>query len=294
MSKLSSTGGQTITATHYPNDNIQESPSVEHIQLLTGELKKEAVLFTEVILITEGTLLLSYDHFFDYKVTKGKVILIPPGCDLTLRAGSRVSAFIVRIKEAVRICQGYTIDNIVEKETIWDTKLSTLAIKPQVGYFLAFLKDNIESGLSNPGYLSLKADELVFLLKAYYTTEELRKLFLPLLSKDARFHEFVLRHYRKVKTVREFAELCNSSMSNFEKRFNKAFGMPPHKWMQQKRVNLLYHEISATDKPLRQIAKEQKFLSLPQFNDFCKKHFGYPPGKMRKLASIFQKEDTFL
>ena len=117
---------------------------------------------------------------------------------------------------------------------------------------------------------------------------------MRLLSKDARFHEFVLRHYRKVKTVREFAELCNSSVSNFEKRFNKAFGMPPHKWMQQKRVNQLYHEISATDKPLSQIAKEQRFLSLSQFNDFCKKHFGYPPGKMRRLAFMFQKEDTFL
>jgi len=52
----------------------------------------------------------------------------------------------------------------------------------------------------------------------------------------------------------------------------------------------LYHEINATSKPLRQIAKEQKFLSLPQFNDYCKKHFGYPPGKMRKLASIFMPE----
>ena len=111
--------------------------------------------------------MLSYDHFFDYKVTKGEIILIPPGCDLILRAESRMSAFIVRIKEAVRMCQGYNnIDNIPEKETIWDTRLSTLSIKPQVVNFLSFLKDNIEGGLSSPGYLSLKAYELIFLLKA--------------------------------------------------------------------------------------------------------------------------------
>jgi len=287
MNELLSSG--SVTPLHAYPSKKKEIPSIEYIQYEAGQSKQDTLLLTHIILVTEGTFLLSYDHFLDYKLRPGKILLLPPGCHFTVRAESYASALVFRFKEAIRFCEGYSINNIPSKKSLVANELSQLDLKPTIEKFMSLLKDNIEVGLRLEEYLKLKTEELLFLIHSYYTPDELKRFFLPLLSSNVQFHQFVLRYYRKVKTVKEFANLNNCSVSNFDKKFREAFGTSAYQWMQQKKIDLLYHEINATDKPLRQIAKEQKFLSLPQFNDYCKKHFGYPPGKMRKLAFMFRE-----
>jgi len=290
MNKLSFQG--SLISSISPTTKKQEKPSIEYVQFEAEQNKEDTLLFTEIMLVTEGKFLLSYDHFLNKKINKGEIILLPPGCHFTVRTETCASVLIFRFKEAIKFSEGYDMHRLsVGKNPLTD-HINTLDSIPGVETFVSFLKDNIQNGLCEEGYLKLKTEELLYLLRSYYTAEKLEEFFLPLLSPDARFHQFVLRHYRNIKTVREFADLNNCSVSCFDKRFRGVFGTSAHQWMSQKRVDLLFHEINATDKPLRQIAKEQRFLSLPQFNDYCKKHFGYPPGKMRKLTSIFIKNKS--
>jgi len=272
----------------------QEPFSIDYVHLKAGQKKEETLSSTEIIFVTEGEYFLSYDHFVDQKIPAGKILLLPPGCHFTLRTENHASAFVYRIKEAIRFCERYSINTITSKKDNPDKELHFLDAKPVIKKYISFMKGCMEGGLKHEEYLKLKTEELLYLLRSYYSSEELEMFFQPLLSSDVQFHQFVLRYYREVKTVKEFAELNNCSVSNFDKKFKGAFGTSAYQWMQQKKVNLLYHEINATNKPLRQIAKEQRFLSLPQFNDYCKKHFGYPPGKMRRLASMFRVEENFL
>jgi len=288
MNKLLSTR-TAMPGIMYPTIK-QDYPSIEYVRFDSDHNKEDTLSFTEIILVTEGRILLSYDHFLNKKINKGKIILLSPGCHFTIRTDTPASALRFRFKEAIRLCEGYTIDRLSGNKSIPVDQINSLDSKSGVEAFALFLKDNMQKGLCQEDYLKLKAEELLYLLRSYYTAEELKQFFLPLLSPDARFHQFVLCNYRKIKTVKQFADLNNCSVSNFDKKFREAFGASAYQWMQKKKVNLLYHEINATDKPLNQIAKEQKFLSLPQFNDYCKKHFGYPPGKMRKLSSMFRDE----
>mgnify|MGYP003623431071 CR=1 FL=1 len=290
MNELLSSG--CITPRHAYPSKRKEIPSIEYVQYEAGQRKQDTLLLTHIILVTEGTFLLSYDHFLDHKLRPGKILLLPPGCHFTVRAENYASALVFRFKEAIRFCEGYSVSNMQAKKGLVANELSQLDLKPTIEKFMTLLKDNMEAGLRLEEYLKLKTEELLFLIRSYYTPDELKGFFLPLLSSNVQFHQFVLRYYRKVKTVKEFANLNNCSVSNFDKKFREAFGTSAYQWMQQKKIDLLYHEINATDKPLRQIAKEQKFLSLPQFNDYCKKHFGYPPGKMRKLAFMFREEKS--
>jgi len=291
MNKLSFSGA-TVPRSYVPTKK-QEMPSIDYVDLKAGQGKEATLLSTEIILVMKGEFILSYDHFLNRKVTTGKILLLPPGCHFTVRTESCASVLVFRIKEAIRFCEGYSINDIPSRKERPANELNCLDVKPEIGDFISFLTDSMEGGLRHEEYLRLKAEELLYLLRCYYTTEELEQFFLPLLSSDMQFHQFVLRCYRKIKTVKEFANLNNCCVSNFDKKFKVAFGTSAYQWMQQKKVDLLYHEINATNKPLRQIAKEQRFLSLPQFNDYCKKHFGYPPGKMRKLASLFRVETNF-
>jgi len=292
MNKLLSSG-HTGRPAACPS-TIQETSSIEYIRYETGQAKEETLQLTEIVLIAEGQFLLSYDHFLDHKISEGKIILLPPGTHFTVRAQTPASVLVFRIKESIRLCERYTVNGMSIEEVPPAGKLSCLDMQPIITGFISFLTENMKNGLCHEQYLRLKTEELLYLIHSYYPVEELRGFFLPLLSPNVQFHQFVLRYYRQVKTVKEFATLNNCSVSNFDKKFRETFGTSTYQWMQQKKVDLLYHEINATGKPLREIAREQKFLSLSQFNDYCKKHFGYPPGKMRKLASMFRSERSIL
>lgn len=283
MSKLISFGNYSSNTS--PQKNA-EHPSIEFMQFEEGTEIEETLFATNIIFVTEGSFFLSYDHFLNIEIKAGKIILLPPGSHFIVRAATRMSFFVFRIKENIPFLK--ECDN--ESKGVYTEGLSMIEVNPGIQFFFTQLENNIAGGLIEEDYLVLKTKELIYLICTFYTKEEFNRFFSPLFSPDSRFHHFVLSNYRSVKTVRELADKYNCSVSNFEKKFRRSFGMPPHQWMQKKKVNTLYQDISLTDKPLSEIAKEQMFPSLSQFNDYCKKHFGYPPGKMRKLASLFKEE----
>lgn len=268
-----------------------EPLTVEFSRKQPGESTEQRLSLTQFIIVIEGSFEISYDHFFNREVKAGQILLLAPGCHFTAKTSLGFSAFIFRQKDHLRFSDEFTFDDREDSEDNSHQDLHTLNMVREIALFLSLMKENMENGLMNEDYFYVKNRELLFLMNTYYGKDELSSFFYPLLSPDARFTEFVLQHYRDVKTVRELAKLYDCSISCFDKKFRKAFGTSTYQWMQQKKVNLLYHEINATDKPIKQIAEEQMFLSLPQFNDYCKKHFGYPPGKMRQLALLFKEND---
>ncbi len=202
-----------------------------------------------------------------------------------------VTLFIFKLREAVRLCENFSIDQLKTERDgdIFSNQINTLEVNDPIEAFLWPLHTNIENGLRCSIYLQQKIEELMILLRAYYPKEELATFLNPIFSNTSEFTNFVLQNYRKAKTVKDLADLYSCSISCFDKKFRKAFGIAPYKWMQERKVSLIYHEINVSTKPIKQIAEEQKFTSLPQFNDYCKKHFGFPPGRMRRLVSPSMK-----
>lgn len=267
------------------------SPSVEILHRIKGTRWEGNLIFSEIVIVCGGSILLSYDYFLNHRVGSGKMLLLPPGCHFMAIAEEETSLFIFRLKEALPLCESFSISHLLsyKKNEIVTNQLNTLTVNEFIDSFLWPLRSNIENGLRCANFFKQKIEELMILLRVYYTKEELVVFFDPILSNTSEFTNFVLQNYRKTKTVGELAELYSCSISCFDKKFRKAFGMAPYRWMQERKVNLIYHEINATNKPIKQIAEEQRFTSLPQFNDYCKKHFGNPPGKMRKQVTPSMK-----
>lgn len=241
----------------------------------------------EIFFVLKGSFELSYDHFFDRRINSGEILFIPPGCHFKAKVSNGMSGFVFRMKDELSIHENRAFHQLVNKMGDFSYDLHRLEIKFPLVAFLEDLKINIEYGLRSEAYLTLKCNELFFLLQSYYSSEKLAEFFYPILGKDPAFKHFILKNYRNVKTIKELAELYGYSVSHFDKKFKEVFNSSAYQWIQKQKVNLLYYEISRTDKPIRQIAQEQQFKSSTQFNDYCKKHFGYPPGKMRKLAKLF-------
>lgn len=277
----------------YPEEHLScarydsgNSPIVEYI-LYPQEYAWEKLLTqTEIVFVLEGDFSVTYEHFLNLKVGKGNIIILPPGCHYRARTEGGCTAFVFRLSEIDHFCDNFTLERLAYEMTENKQDIHLLDIRSPVEYYLSELRHNYLDGLRCSLYHELKIKEFFYLLRAYYNKKELAGFFRPLLSNNTRFTNFVLQNYKKVKTVNELAALYNSSVSSFDKKFRMTFGISPYKWMMQKKISVLYNELNTTTKPLKQIAKEQNFSSLPQFTDYCKKHFGYSPSKMRRLAGM--------
>jgi len=261
----------------------QNDPAVSSYSHYPGGHKWEGnILNTEILCIFNGGLFLSYDFFINASVSAGQILLLPAGTNFKAHTDSGVAFLRIYAQEIMHLCDRFSLEDLSSLPKQKKCSLPILRIKPLMNEFLILFAKTLADGLSCRQYLELKTKEFFFLLRGYYTKEELMVFFRPMLNKNMNFASFILDNYRDIKTVNQFANLYSCSISSFDKKFRQAFGTSAYQWMKKKKTDFLFHEISTTNKTFRQIAEEQGFLSLPQFTDFCKKHLGDSPGRIRK------------
>jgi AraC-like DNA-binding protein len=264
------------------NTNSNKKPIIEITEFLKGKIKEKTLSESKIMLVMKGEFRISYERHIDKKVKEGKMLLLPSSSKYIARAEEDASVFIFRLRDKIDLCDRIGLEQLFHKFKEPENSFNLLDIKDEVSYFLKGLEACLSDGLRCRYYFELKMKEFFFLIRAYYTTEELARFFYPLLSNDTSFSEFVYNNYSKVKTVQELASLSNYSHSGFIKRFKKTFGVPAYQWIKQQKASRILHEINCTDKTLKEICDEHDFSSLSQFNDFCKSNFGYPPSYIRK------------
>lgn len=273
-----------IACVNYESDSTDSNkkPIIEISELLKGKIREEILSESNIVLIMKGKFSISYEKHINETIKEGKMLLLPSNSKYIARAEEDASALIFRLRDKVDLCDRMGLEQLYNKYKTPDQNFNLLDIKEEVAYFMNGLKKCVSDGLKCRYYLEMKIKELFFLMRAYYTKEELARFFYPMLSNDMSFSEFVYNNYNKVKTVQDLAALSNYSHSGFIKRFKKSFGVPAYQWMKQQKASRILHEINCTDKTLKEICEDHDFSSLSQFNDFCKSNFGYPPSYIRK------------
>ncbi|MDH6535194.1 AraC family transcriptional regulator [Parabacteroides sp. 52] len=247
---------------------------------------------TEVLIILEGNMHISFDFVLNKELKTGDMLLLAPGTQFKAETEKGGSVLVLYVPESVGLCNCFSLKQLKTLAVDKQDKPVVLQTKPILQTFLQGLMFNLQGGLRCAGYMKLKSEEFLILLQSYYTKDELVAFFYPVLHESSSFTDFILKNYRQVKKVNEFAQLYACSLSNFDKKFKKAFGISAYKWMKGKKMELIYHEINTTNKPFGQIAEEQGFLSLSQFTDFCKKNLGNSPGKIRRGALGHLQSET--
>jgi AraC-like DNA-binding protein len=83
-----------------------------------------------------------------------------------------------------------------------------------------------------------------------------------------------------------FAKLCNRSLSSFKRDFRKAYNIPPHLWLQNRRLNYSRHLLFSTNKSINEISFECGFENSTHFSKVFKYQFGVPPLQFRKKSFV--------
>ncbi|MFV0420534.1 MAG: helix-turn-helix domain-containing protein [Dysgonomonas sp.] len=260
-----------------------DRPTIEKISLEQGKKWKIFPLANKVIFIVKGVLHLSFGDTLDKEITAGKMLLLPAGSQYSSQAIEDCDFLVMRLHNTKRLCDCFSLDLLLQEEkNNFKPGIYFLDINERVETFLSFLITCMIDGLKCTYYFELKAKEFYFLLRAYYTKKDLLRFFYPLLSHDISFSDLVIKNHYKAKTVQELAELTHYSLSGFQKRFKKVFGVSAYHWMKDERSKSIYHQINSTEKSFKEISDEYGFSSPSHFNDFCKTNFGTTPGRIRR------------
>lgn len=246
---------------------------------------------TELLCVISGSLKLTTQKTRDEVIESGHILLLPPNTQVTADVLEDSYLLLYVINKPIQLCDLCPLESLAQslpddpsEDADNSGALSILKFNRHTAeYFSAFVSC-LNEGLKCYHYLELKSQELMFILRGFYTRPELAVFFRPLISNDIGFSDFILKNYRNIKTVEELAKLSNYSRSGFKAHFRKTFGTSASAWLREKKARNVYHELNSTNKSLLQISKEYNFSSVSHMSIFCKEYFGMPPGKIRREA----------
>ena len=168
-------------------------------------------------------------------------------------------------------------------------KKSTIKIEP---YIALKKNDFVKNFISTLKLLLQSADEISIEMRRLKFEELMLHLLekYPLqflafpLSKSRDMEDLEIRkatetNVTKNISLEELAFLCNLSLSTFKRRFQKIYGIPPNKWMLQKRMELAKELIIRDGQRPSEVYHQVGYENHSSFTQSFKQFFGVTPNK---------------
>jgi len=141
---------------------------------------------------------------------------------------------------------------------------------------------NQDIGHKNQGELvKLKGLELLYYLY-HQESEDLTRTLIAYQHDD----ESIIRHtveknFRNNLSLEELAFLCNMSVSNFKRKFEKYFEKTPGKWIKDKKLQFAHDLVLKSNKTIDEISFEAGFSSSSYFIKSFKDKYGMSPSRLK-------------
>ncbi|QIP12142.1 helix-turn-helix transcriptional regulator [Spirosoma aureum] len=94
---------------------------------------------------------------------------------------------------------------------------------------------------------------------------------------------FMIQNYVYNVPISQFARLTGRSLATFKRDFQKTFGSPPQKWLQQKRLEEAHFLIAKRKQKPSNVYLEVGFENLSHFSAAFKQQFGYNPSSLQTV-----------
>lgn len=132
----------------------------------------------------------------------------------------------------------------------------------------------------------LKLCELVYLMISHVNAPFLVPLVSSLNPDAVTLHSVVYGSILSDSSLGDMAERCNMSLGKFKQYFEKQFGISPHRWLVNKRLEYAKFYLVSTNKSVNDIAKECMFGNTSYFIKRFKETYNQTPIKFRQENKI--------
>jgi AraC-like DNA-binding protein len=224
------------------------------------------------------------DFFYEshiYNLKKDTVWFVPMSSDYKICATTDALLIMNYFNKPIDFCEKIALESLSSLTNSKPTN-STLRINKPLKKFLSTLAFYMNEGIFCKHFHEIKQKELFYIMRYFYTKKEIANLFAPIISRNLDFKNKVLAHYLNVSSVKELAQICNYSLSSFNRIFKKNFKENPYIWLQNQKLKYITGKLSDKNIPLGQIIDEFGFSSPSHFTIFCKKHLKLTPSQFRK------------
>lgn len=92
--------------------------------------------------------------------------------------------------------------------------------------------------------------------------------------------EFMEHNYIFNMPLEQFSYFTGRSLTTFKRDFKKAFNTTPQKWLQQKRLELAFYQLTEKNRKPIEVFYEVGFENLSHFSFAFKKQFGQTPTEL--------------
>lgn len=136
--------------------------------------------------------------------------------------------------------------------------------------------------------LELKFRELVLTIADNPVNTELRSYFCTLLQEpqNISLRRVMEDNFCFNLKLEEFAKLSSRSLSAFKRDFQRAYNMPPGKWLIEKRLNHALHLLTDMNKTVGEAAFESGFENASHFSRVFRERFGNSPASVKQRSVI--------
>ncbi len=97
--------------------------------------------------------------------------------------------------------------------------------------------------------------------------------------------DYISAHFAEPITIRKLAAVAGLSISQFDRRFRRAFGQTPSRFLIRYRLTRASQLLVRTDQIISRIAQETGFFDHSHFSREFRAMFGVSPGRYRKTHS---------
>ena len=187
------------------------------------------------LFLIRGEISLNLGMSPEIRITQKEMIFIPQNVEAHIEALIASKCILLFWDKNVNACDKFFLASLPTRKLTTDIGNPILPIKRALMVVLDSVSSYLEAKLLCRHMHSLKQQELLLVLKGFYTKKELATFFSASTGIRQHFERFVLENYKKVNSVKEFADLYYISERSFSRKFHSCFGESPYKWMQKKK-----------------------------------------------------------
>lgn len=237
------------------------------------------------IFMIEGEVLFDLEGCQDLRIMQKQMLFIPQNITTRLTAITNSICILLFWDKNVSVCNKLFLSSLPISNGSMDSKDCILPIKEPLMKVLDSIGTYLEAKLLCKHMHLLKQQELLLILKGFYTKKELTVFFSASTAIREHFERFILENYKKVNSVKDFADLYCLSERSFSRKFHSYFGESPYQWMQKKKAEQALEMICDSEFTFQEIAGKLGFGSPSHFVTYCRKMFGMPPSQLREENS---------
>ncbi len=244
----------------------------------------EAAKTNYIFFLTKGSAVLNLNTDIQNRLyIAGDIVFIPISANINITF--KIDAEMLLLSFGNNIDVFSEIQKIIatDEPSSFSEEIGHLRIKYPLNFFVTLLVRYIEDEVMTPELSHYKLAELFMILKKYYGEDEMKRLFLPIVSTYPEFKLLVFSKFKYSQNVDELAKACNMGKRIFERKFKLSFdGVTPYNWIQIQKKNGVLKRLSMSGVTLSDIIAEFNFYDASHFNKFCKQHYSQTPDVLLK------------